>query len=255
MWSDEFDGPAGAPPDSLVWSYQTGNGCREGICGWGNQEKQSYTTDPANVALDGHGHLAIVARRAIPGLACRSGPCRYTSGRLITQRARLAQPGRVEARIVIPQGQGLWPAFWMLGASDPVAPWPQRGELDIMENHGSAPQATSSAIHGPGYSGRTPFAKSVHLADSASFAAGFHLFAVEWDAAGVRFSVDNQPHYTVTRREVEQRGVWVFEQPFAILLNLAVGGTFDGDPRSEDILPATMLVDYVRVYIARAQPD
>lgn len=117
-----------------------------------------------------------------------------------------------------------------------------------MENHGSNPRATSSAVHGPGYSGKTPFAHGVQLADNGSFAADFHLFAVEWDRLTVRFYVDNALHYTVSRRDVEKHGVWVFDQPFSVILNLAVGGTFDGDPRTDDILPATMLVDYVRVY-------
>ena len=248
-WSDEFDGPAGARPDSLAWTYQVGDGCREGICGWGNEEKETYTNDSANAALDGQGHLALVARRAGPGVACRYGPCRYTSARLTTQRKRLAQPGRVEARIRIPEGQGLWPAFWMLGASDPDTRWPQTGELDIMENHGSNPRVTSSAVHGPGYSGQTPFVHGVQLVDGGSFSTGFHLFAVEWDPLSVRFYVDNNLHYSMSRREVERRGAWVFDQPFFIILNLAVGGTFDGDPRADDILPATMLVDYVRVYV------
>jgi beta-glucanase (GH16 family) len=248
-WSDEFDGPAGARLDTLAWTYQVGDGCAQGICGWGNEEKESYTNDAANGALDGQGHLMIVARRAGTGLSCRDGPCRYTSARLTTQRKRLAQPGRVEARIRIPQGQGLWPAFWMLGARDPDTRWPQTGELDIMENHGSNPRATSSAVHGPGYSGKTPFVHGVQLVDGRSFSTDFHLFAVEWDSLGVRFYVDNNLHHAVSRREVEAHGAWVFDQPFFIILNLAVGGTFDGDPRSDDILPATMLVDYVRVYV------
>lgn len=248
-WSDEFDGPAGTRPDTLSWTYQVGDGCREGLCGWGNGEKESYTNDSANAALDGLGNLAITARRAGAGLTCHYGPCRYSSARLTTKRKRLAQPGRVEARIRIPEGQGLWPAFWMLGASDPDTRWPQTGELDIMENHGSAPRSTSSAVHGPGYSGKTPFVHDVELVDGASFHTGFHLFAVEWDQVSVRFYVDNRLHHSVSRREVESRGAWVFDQPFFIMLNLAVGGTFDGDPRSDAILPATMLVDYVRVYV------
>ncbi len=249
-WSDEFDGPAGTRPDSSTWSYQTGDGCEQGICGWGNQEQETYTADTANAALDGQGHLAIIARRAAPGFTCQAAACRYTSARLIARRQRLAQPGRVEARIQLPEGQGLWPAFWMLGARDPDAPWPLKGELDIMENHGSNPRSTSSAVHGPGYSGKTPFVHDIQLANNGSFSAGFHLFAVEWDGTAVRFYVDNALHYTVSRQEVERHGAWVFDQPFSVLMNLAVGGTFDGNPLSDAILPATMLVDYVRVYSA-----
>lgn len=248
-WSDEFEGPAGARADSLAWTYQTGDGCREGICGWGNQEKETYTRESRNASLDGLGHLAITARGAAPGASCHYGPCRYESARLTTRGKVVVQPGRAEARIRIPEGQGLWPAFWMLGAGDPDARWPQVGELDVMENHGSNARGTSSAIHGPGYSGKTPFVHDVQAISDGSFAAGFHLFAVEWDAASVRFYVDNALHYAVTRAEVSRRGPWVFDQPFYLIINLAVGGTFDGDPQSDAILPATMLVDYVRVYV------
>lgn len=246
-WSDEFDGPAGAPPDTRWWTPEIGDGCSRGICGWGNEEKESYTADAANLALDGQGRLAITARLSAGGLQCHYGPCRYTSARIKTEQKVLAAPGRVEARIRLPAGQGLWPAFWLLGENIAVVPWPRCGELDVMENHGSNPASTSSAIHGPGYSGQTPFARSIALA-SGTFADDFHVFAVEWDSTAVRFSVDSVPSYVVTRSVVEHAGPWVFDQPFFVILNLAVGGHFDGDPRSDAVLPATMLVDWVRVY-------
>jgi len=135
----------------------------------------------------------------------------------------------------------------MLGTSLSTTPWPQCGELDVMENHGHAMNETSAAIHGPGYSGKTPFVGSRPLV-SGAYSDDFHVFAVEWDSTAVRFFVDSSPPYTVTRAEVERYGPWVFDQPFFVVLNLAVGGTFDGNPASDASFPATMLVDYVRVF-------
>ena len=247
VWSDEFDGAAGARINSTKWSYERTDGCGQGICGWGNNEKEYYTDASENIALNGRGQLMIVARRAPAGLTCGYGPCLYTSARITTRGKMAAAPGRVEARIKLPAGQGLWPAFWMLGHNFPVIGWPACGELDIMENKGSQPSTTSSAVHGPGYSGDTPFAHS-HSLTSGLLADDFHTFAVEWDSVAVRFFVDGTLHYEVTRNEVEHYGSSILNQPFFLMLNLAVGGHFDGDPRSDAIFPATMLVDYVRVY-------
>ncbi|HEY8165530.1 MAG TPA: glycoside hydrolase family 16 protein [Gemmatimonadaceae bacterium] len=247
VWSDEFDGPSGSRIDAAKWNYDLSDGCAAGICGWGNNEKEWYTDSPDNIALNGSGQLMIVARLAPSGMTCYYGPCRYTSAKITTRGKLNAAPGRVEARIKLPSGQGLWPAFWMLGSSFPATPWPQCGELDIMENHGSTSSGISSAVHGPGYSGNTPFVRGYALTQG-SFSDDFHIFSVEWDSVQVRFLVDNTPHYTVTRTEMERYGKSVIGQPFFLILNLAVGGNFDGDPKSDAILPATMLVDYVRVY-------
>ncbi len=247
IWSAEFDGVAGARIDSTKWRYDTADGCAAGNCGWGNDEKEYYTDSPDNIALNGQGQLLIVARRAPAGLTCHYGPCRYTSAKVTTRGKVEVSPGRVEARIKLPAGQGLWPAFWMLGHGFPAAPWPECGELDIMENRGSAPATTSSALHGPGYSGNTPFAHAYSL-PQGTFADDFHAFSVEWDSLSVRFFVDDTVHYVVTRGDVQHVGKSVLDQPYFLILNLAVGGTFDGDPASDAIFPATMLVDYVRVY-------
>jgi len=251
LWSDEFGGAAGAPIDSTKWRHDTADGCAAGNCGWGNNEKEYYSRAAENIALNGQGQLAIVARSAPAGLTCYYGPCRYTSAKVTTRGKMDVAPGRVEARIQLPVGQGLWPAFWLLGNGFPATGWPDCGELDVMENRGSAATITSSAIHGPGYSGNTPFVHP-HALPHGSYADGFHVFAVEWDSLTVRFFVDDTVHYVVTRREVEHFGRWVFDQPFFVILNLAVGGHFDGDPASDAVFPATMLVDYVRVYRRRA---
>ncbi|MFL5478266.1 MAG: family 16 glycosylhydrolase [Gemmatimonadaceae bacterium] len=253
VWSDEFDGAAGARVDDSNWNYELGDGCSAGNCGWGNNEKEYYTNSPNNIALNGQGQLMVAARTAAAaGLACYYGPCRYTSGKITTRGKVLADPGRVEARIRLPAGQGLWPAFWMLGSSFPAVPWPQAGELDIMENKGSEPRISSSAVHGPGYSGNTPFAHRQTL-QGGTLSSDFHTFAVEWDAVRVRFFVDGAMHYTVDRDQMRRYGRPILGQPFYLILNLAVGGHFDGDPKSDAIFPATMLVDYVRVFKAEAK--
>jgi beta-glucanase (GH16 family) len=254
VWSDEFDGVAGAPVDTTKWRYDTADGCAGGNCGWGNNEKEYYATAPANIALNGQGQLMIVARTAPSGggLTCYYGACRYTSGKITTRGKMEVAPGRVEARIKLAAGQGLWPAFWLLGRNIGAVGWPASGELDIMENRGSAPTTTSSAVHGPGYSGNTPFAHA-HVLSHGTVADDFHTFSVEWDSLTIRYLVDDTAHYVVGRSQVAQYGNWVFDHPFFVILNLAVGGHFDGDPASDAIFPATMLVDYVRVY-RRAPP-
>ncbi len=245
VWSDEFTGPAGAGVDTTRWRYDTADGCSQHNCGWGNNEKEYYSKSPENIALNGQGQLQIVARVAPAGLSCYYGPCRYTSAKITTHGKVWVSPGRVEARIKLAPGQGLWPAIWLLGKHVETVGWPAGGELDIMENHGSDITTTSSAVHGPGYSGNTPFA---HALARGTLDSGFHRYAIEWDSLRIRFFVDDTVHYVVSKTDVQQYGNWVFDQPFFLILNLAVGGHFDGDPRSDAIFPATMLIDYVRVY-------
>jgi len=244
VWSDEFDGPAGTAPDATKWTYDLGDGC-PGVCGWGNNEKEFYRSDTSNIQLNGQGQLQIVARVAPAGLTCYYGPCRYTSAKITTRDRLFADQGRVEARIQLASGQGLWPAFWMLGKNIGSVGWPTCGEMDIMENHGSDTTSMSSAVHGPGYSGNTPF---VHAAQPAGGTTAYHVYALEWDTEQIRFYVDGVLHYTVRRSDTQRYGNWVFDQQFYLILNLAVGGNFDHDPQSDAIFPATMLVDYVRVY-------
>jgi beta-glucanase (GH16 family) len=246
-WSDEFDGIAGGRIDETKWSYETTDGCASGNCGWGNNEKEYYRDSPSNIALNGQGQLMIVARTAPADLHCYYGRCLYTSGKIVTRGKMMAEPGRVEARIRLAAGQGLWPAFWMLGRDIATMGWPAGGEIDIMENKGSEPTISSSAIHGPGYSGNTPFAHRNTL-PRGQLVTDFHVYAVEWDSLGAKFYVDDVPHYSVTRDALRRYGRSILGQPFYLILNLAVGGHFDGDPKSDGIFPATMVVDYVRVY-------
>jgi beta-glucanase (GH16 family) len=233
VWSDEFDRTS---VDTASWTFETGGG------GWGNKELEFYTNG-ANASVSG-GILTITARTTTTG-SCWYGTCQYTSTRMKTQGKHEIKYGRVEARIALPAGKGLWPAFWMLGSNIGTAGWPGCGELDIMENHGSNPASTSSAIHGPGYSGATPFNHSTGITSGA-----FNTYAVEWNPTQIRFLVNNSVHYTVSKSTIQTRGNWVFDQPFFVLLNLAVGGNFDGNPTSSTVFPASMRVDYVRLYQA-----
>jgi beta-glucanase (GH16 family) len=243
IWHDEFDGPPGSKPDERKWTSEVGGG------GWGNQELEYYTDH--NAYEDGKGHLVIEARLEYPAnSSCWYGPCRYTSARLISKGKFALTYGRVEARIKIPSGQGIWPAFWMLGQDIDVVGWPNCGEIDIMENIGREPATIHGTINGPNYSGAGGIGGSYSL-EEGRFADRFHRFAMEWDPNEIAFFVDGTAYFTVTRAAVEQRGKWVFDHPFYLLLNVAVGGGWPGDPDSSSTYPQSLLVDYVRVYQRR----
>lgn len=252
IWSDEFDGPAGAPVDSTRWTNDIGDGCNGGNCGWGNNELEYYSSDVSNVSLNGRGQLVIIGKPAPQVVKCYYGPCRYTSAKITTRGKMLVSPtGKVEARIKLPEGQGLWPAFWLLGTTCAQVGWPDCGEIDIMESKGSLPTLSSSALHGPGYSGQTPFA------NWQKFPSGritdFHTYAVEWNQRSVQWFVDGVQHYQVGATDIHAFGKSVLGKSFFVILNLAIGGHFDGNPRSDSIFPATMLVDYVRVFRPKSQ--
>ena len=239
-WHDEFEGAAGSKPDERWWTPELGGG------GWGNQELQYYTD--RNAYQDGESHLVIEARLENPAnYSCWYGPCRYTSARLITKERFALTYGRVEACIQIPSGQGIWPALWMLGQDIDRVGWPECGELDIMENIGREPATIHATIHGPNYAGAGGINGSYSL-EAGRFADDFHLFAVEWHPHQIAFFVDGTPYFTVTRDAVEQRGKWIYDHPFYLLLNVAVGGNWPGDPDSSSTYPQFFLVDYLRVY-------
>ena len=243
VWSDEFDGPAGASFDRTKWAADTGGN------GFGNQEREFYTTRTDNVALDGEGHLVITARAepSSSGYGCWYGACRYTSARLKTKGLFAQAYGRFEARIRIPRGQGLWPAFWMLGADIDLVGWPRSGEIDIMENIGREPAIAHGTLHGPGYSGANGIGRSQSLS-SGAYADDFHIFAVAWQANEIRWYMDGQLYHRVAPSDLPSGTAWVFDHPFFLLLNVAVGGGWPGDPDGTTTFPQTMVVDYVRVY-------
>ncbi|MFI6426188.1 family 16 glycosylhydrolase [Promicromonospora sp. NPDC050880] len=232
-WSDEFDGAAGSAPNAANWNHETGAG------GWGNNELQNYVNSRQNSALDGNGNLVITARQ--------DGNGGYTSARLTTKGKVQPQYGRLEARIKIPRGQGIWPAFWMLGAQFPSTPWPNSGEIDIMENIGREPHLVHGTLHGPGYSGGNPITGQYMHPQGWSFADDFHTFAVDWSPNSITWLVDGVAYQTFTPANTGSNP-WVFNQPFFFILNVAVGGNWPGYPDGTTQFPQQMVVDYVRVY-------
>lgn len=246
VWSDEFNGPNGSAVDASKWVSETGGG------GWGNNELEYYTNRLQN-AYQQDGNLVIKALQekytGADGVARN-----YTSARLKTQGKFTQAYGRFEARIKIPRGQGMWPAFWMLGDDIEKAGWPACGEIDIMENIGKEPALVHGTIHGPGYSGANGIGAPYGLAAARPFADDFHLFAVEWEPSAIRFYVDDHLYETRTPADLPKGTKWVYDHPFFLLLNVAVGGEWPGSPDATTAFPQTMLVDYVRVYRRASTP-
>jgi beta-glucanase (GH16 family) len=235
-WSDEFEGAAGSPPSPAIWSPEVGTG-------WGNAQLEYDTDRPSNAALDGAGNLVITARREA------FGGQQYTSARLTTAGKRAVLYGKVEARMMLPRGQGMWPAFWMLGADVATVGWPATGEIDIMEYRGQEPGTVIGSLHGPGYSGGGALTRRYTPA-ATRFDNAFHVFTIEWTTDRVDWFVDGT-HYFAARKDAVP-GRWAFDHPFNIILNLAVGGNFVGAPNEFTTFPQAMVVDWVRVY-QRAQ--
>lgn len=245
VWSDEFDGPAGTPPDPSIWGRDLGDGTGIGNAGWGNQEKEYYTDGAENAATDGQGNLVITARQADGAQACYYGPCEYTSARLLTRDRHEIHYGKVEARIKVPGGVGLWPAFWMLGTDIEEVGWPAAGEIDVMEFVGRWPTYVLGTIHGPGYYGSSGFSKTLDL--GVPVADDFHRYAIEWRPGHIAWFLDGAQYHEASAADVAP-GQWVFDHPFFLLLNLAVGGTLGGPVFPDTTFPQSMAIDYVRVY-------
>ncbi|PFG50904.1 beta-glucanase (GH16 family) [Amycolatopsis sulphurea] len=230
-FSDDFTGPAGAAADGAKWNYETGDNHGN------NHERQWYTAGAANAALDGEGHLVLTAKKQDSGHHCWYGPCQYTSARLNTSGRFATGGGHIEVRMKLPRGQGMWPAFWMLGGGN----WPADGEIDVMENIGREPNTVHGTIHGPGYSGAggigAPFL-------GPNFSDGFHTYAVDWTGGKIVWSVDGQAYQTRTPADLHGNR-WVFDHPFFLILNLAVGGDWPGDPDGNTQFPQQLVVDYV----------
>jgi beta-glucanase (GH16 family) len=253
VWSDEFETAAGTAANSAIWGQEIGDGTVNGIPGWGNSELQYYTAGNANAATDGMGNLQISAKEADGTLMCYYGPCEYTSARLLTKDRFEVAYGRVEARIKVPEGAGLWPAFWMLGTDIDEVDWPQTGEIDIMEYVGRVPNEIFGTLHGPGYSGGQSYGQSYNLGEPV--ANEFHTYAVEWQPDQITWFIDGMPYFTATPNDPFMQGKqWVFNHPFFILLNMAVGGNFGGPVGPDTTFPQSMLVDYVRLYQAKDSP-
>ncbi|MFZ1395318.1 MAG: glycoside hydrolase family 16 protein [Candidatus Promineifilaceae bacterium] len=230
VWQDEFDGPE---IDLANWTHEVGGH------GWGNGEAQYYSDDPKNSYIE-DGVLVIQAlKENVSGKL-------YTSARLSSQGKVEVQYGRIEARIQIPVGQSLWPAFWMLGTNIDEVGWPFCGEIDIMENIGSEPSLIHGTVHGPRYSGGDGVGTSRRLPGGARYTDNFHVFAIEWEEDEIRWYVDDQMYQKLTPTAVP--GEWVYNHEFYIILNLAVGGEWPGYPDGTATFPQTMKIDYVRIY-------
>jgi beta-glucanase (GH16 family) len=234
IWQDEFDGASGTSPDPAKWTYDLGAG------GWGNQELESYTKSSNNVALDGQGHLIIRATKNPSG--------GYDSARIKTQGRFSFTYGRVEARMKLPRGQGMWPAFWMLGDDIKAAGWPKCGEIDIMENIGREPRVVHGTVHGPGYSGAHGMGAPFTFPEADLPSDGSHVYAANWTAGKIEILVDGKVYQTVTPQSLPPGTKWVFDHPFFLLLNLATGGAWPGNPDDTTRFPQELVVDWVRVY-------
>ncbi|MBC8478332.1 glycoside hydrolase family 16 protein [bacterium] len=232
VWEDDFEGPAGQLPDPNRWSFDTGTN-------WGNNQLEYDTDRPENASLDGAGHLVITAREE----SYQGQP--YTSARIVTRDLFEPTYGLFEARIQLPVGRGIWPAYWLLGADFETVSWPACGEIDIMEYIGHIPNVVYATVHGPGYSGGGGISDHYTLANG-TFDEGFHIFSVSWTVGNISWYVDGNHVFSVTPGDLP--GEWVFDHPFYIILNLAVGGNWPGAPDENTVFPQTMLIDWVRVY-------
>jgi beta-glucanase (GH16 family) len=233
-WQDEFDGPAGQLPDPARWGFDVGTG-------WGNAQLEYDTARPENASLDGAGNLVITARQE-SWLGQN-----YTSARINTNGRFSQAGGRFEARMRMPSGQGLWPAFWLLGSDLATNPWPACGEIDIMEYRGQENTVLHGSLHGPGYSGGSALTSAINV-PGAPMDSAFHVYAVDWTSTKITWSVDGATFQELTPNDLPRGARWVFTHEFFIILDLAVGGSFVGSPNGSTTFPQRLIVDYVRVY-------
>ncbi len=240
VWSDEFNGPNGSSVDPTKWVVETGGQ------GWGNDELEYYTARAANLFVKDRNLVirALAEKYTGPDGISRN----YTSARMKTLGKFSQTYGRFEARIKVPAGQGMWPAFWMLGTDVDKIGWPACGEIDIMENIGKEPSKIHGSIHGPGYIGSIGIEAPYTLPGNRRFSDDFHVFAVEWSPAEISFYVDHDLYAKRTPADLRPEWKWVFDRPFFLILNLAVGGDWPGNADATTVFPAEMKVDYVRVY-------
>ncbi len=252
VWSDEFNS-ANPLPNPVNWHYETGGG------GWGNHELEHYCA-PTSIAppCDARHPNASVAPDGYLHLTARRDPAtgQWTSARLTSKGLQSFGYGRIEARIRIPAGPGVWPAFWMLGADIDTNPWPASGELDIMENIGKEPNQIHGSIHGTGFTGLS-LGKPFQLPVGQTFAAAFHTYGLIWSPGKIQYYVDDpaNPYATFTPADLPAGATWPFDgRRFFFLLNLAMGGDWPGPPAASTPSPSEMLVDYVRVYQATTSP-
>jgi beta-glucanase (GH16 family) len=246
LWSQTFDQKAGTKVDPKIWSYDLGNGL-----GWGNLEREYYTNKAANISMDGNGRLVITAIKLDPDkpsdqyITNWCADCAYSSAKILTRGKLSFKYGSISARIQTPEGVGMWPAFWMLGVTRPTCDgWPSCGEIDIMEARGSNPYQTVSTLHGPGYSGGNALSH-YFFSGNTKMTTGYHVYRVDWLPNSIKFYVDNQLVGGETKSSVAP-DEWVFNNRFYLILNLAIGGTFDNGDLDETIQQAQLKFDYIQ---------
>ncbi len=230
IWKDEFDGTALNETD---WGYNLGNGCDEGLCGWGNEELQSYTNLPENVRLE-DGNLIITALK---------NP-NYTSARILTEEKREFQFGRIDVRAKMPYGQGIWPAVWMLGTNIGTVDWPVCGEIDIMELIGNHPTTVHGTVHydANGYGSKT----KARTLSGNNLADEYHVYSLVWERNSIKWYIDYEEYNLVTQKQIGE--TYPFNNPSYLIMNIAIGGKWPGDPDETTVLPQKMVVDYIRVF-------
>lgn len=238
VWSDEFN--TNGAPDSLKWDYDLGDGCPN-VCGWGNNEQQFYTRAASNVRVE-NGNLVIEARKE------EMGGKPYTSTRLVSRKKGDWLYGRVEVKAKLPSGKGTWPAIWMLSTDWKYGGWPASGEIDIMEHVGFDP----GVIHGTLHTESFNFQKQTQregIITIPDCTTSFHVYAIEWTPDKIDFYVDDKMYHSVAHQQGDDYKAWPFDQPFHLIMNIAVGGNWGGKEGIDDsIWPQRMEVDYVRIY-------
>jgi beta-glucanase (GH16 family) len=253
LWSQEFNSKAGTAVSKTFWNYDIGDGTESGIPGWGNGEREYYI--PEALKHDGKGSLVVTATKMPvpangqvsaknPYLCYYGTACEWTSGKITTLGKVGFMYGRIEARIKMPKGVGMWPAFWMLGTDIKSNPWPACGEIDIIEAKGAAPKNVYGTVHGPGYSGGEGIGGLTTL-KSFNY-SGFNVYAIEWKPDQIRWLVNDKVYFTLNKADVGAKE-WVFNKEFYIVLNVAVGGYFTGDI-DPDLTKGAMYIDYIRAY-------
>ena len=244
VWSEEFNDDKNI---AKFWTFEIGNGQKKGNPGWGNGELEYYTDKNWYIS---DGMLVIEARKE--NIKDQYGTYNYTSTRMITQGKVSIKYGRIEARAKLPVGKGLWPAIWLLGEDINKVGWPSCGEIDIMEYLGHDTKTVYGTVHGPGYSGAKGISKPYRILDESQkdFSQTFYTFALEWDENEIRWYVNDVNYHKVSKETIENRYMakWVFDKPFFLILNVAVGGYWPGYPDQTTKFPQAMYIDYVRIY-------
>lgn len=232
VWAQEFNEAI----DTTIWSYELGDK------GWGNKEWQNYTNSLENAFIE-DGKLVLKAIKTGDSLAHGN----FTSARLVTRNKYNLKYGKIEARMKLPKGQGIWPAFWMLGSDHPNTSWPQCGEIDLMEYLGHETNKVYGTIHGPGHAGMNGISGNRVLGNT-DLSADFHVYTTNWQEDKIEWFIDGEKYFEVSPESLPDGQEWVFNDEFFFLLNLAVGGNWPGYPDETTVFPQQFEVDYIRVY-------